>query len=395
MHPDEAASAQGRRVDLPSTHPSLDEKVAFLRCRKAYPPGTQDVAARETHMSWVFMVGDRVYKLKKPVRFPYLDFSTLARREAACRAEFELNRRLAPDVYLGVVPLTREGPDLAIGGPGEPVDWLVLMRRLDERDTLESALLARRLTGSQVDRVAATLGMFFRHAPRIRISPATHLRDWRRLIALDHAVLSDARFNLPRAPLAKIVATQERFLKERPEALLRRVYDREIIDSHGDLRPEHIWVSEPVTIIDRLEFDPKLRALDPLEEVAFLHLECERLGAAWAGERLRRRLAGELRERPQSGLFLFYRIHRAMLRARLAIAHLLDEVPRTPEKWPRVARTYLKLAARDAARLDALVTGLTSPANGQEAAKSSSGCRMRRRWRRAIGREGIRPAARG
>jgi hypothetical protein len=110
-----------------------------------------------------------------------------------------------------------------------------------------------------------------------------------------------------------------------------------------------------VTIIDCLEFDPKLRALDPLDEIAFLHLECERLGSLWAAERIRRHLARALDDDPCNGLFLFYRSHRAMLRARLSIAHLFDANPRTPEKWPRLARLYLNLAAADAARLERIL----------------------------------------
>src|SRR6516162_1712744 len=111
---------------------ALAAKVDFLSRPESYIPRPQAVVARETHMSWVFMVGERVYKLKKPVRFPYLDFSTLDRRAAACCAEVSLNRRLAPDIYLGVAPLIAAPSRYAIGGGGPIVDWLVVMRRLDE-----------------------------------------------------------------------------------------------------------------------------------------------------------------------------------------------------------------------------------------------------------------------
>ena len=112
---------------------ALAAKVDFLSRPDAYDPRPADVMRRETHMSWVFLTGDRVYKLKKPVHFPYLDFSTLERREAACCADRRLNRRLAPDIYLGVVPLLETIRGLSIGGEGKPVDWLVMMKRLDER----------------------------------------------------------------------------------------------------------------------------------------------------------------------------------------------------------------------------------------------------------------------
>jgi aminoglycoside phosphotransferase family enzyme len=135
---------------------------------------------------------------------------------------------------------------------------------------------------------------------------------------------------------------------------------RRIVEAHGDLRPEHIWVEKTVKIIDCLEFNPRLRMLDPFDEVAYLALECERLGAKWAGEYLKRRIEASLRDGRSETLFAFYRCHRAMLRARLAIAHLLEPNPRTPEKWPQLARTYLDLAKADAVRIE---HSLRTPAN--------------------------------
>lgn len=332
--------------------PTLAEKVRYLGCPATHSCAPGQMAVRETHMSWVFMAGDRVYKLKKPVRFAYLDFSTLDRREAACRAEYRLNRRLARDVYLGVVALTVSTSGLAIAGDGSVVDWLVIMRRLQEDETLEAALHGGSLIPSQVDRLAATLEAFYAHAPRVTLEPAHYLVAWREALHANTRVLFNARFGLPQGCVERIAQVQRRFAQKRSALLLERIHNRRLVDAHGDLRPEHIWLREPVTIIDCLEFDAKLRALDPLDEIAFLHLECERLGGLAAAERIRRRLARALDDDAASGLFLFYRSHRAMLRARLSIAHLLDANPRTPEKWPRLARIYLRLAAADAIRLE-------------------------------------------
>jgi len=333
--------------------PSLDEKVAFLSQAAAYPSGAGPVARRETHMSWVFFVDSAVYKLKKPVRFDYLDFSTLPQREAACRSEFALNQRLAPDVYHGVAPLVCGEAGLRLGGSGPVVDWLVVMRRLDETHTLEARLLAHSWTDGQLDSLAATLARFYRHARRVGLAPAAHLARWRTAVAENGRVLLDPRLGLPRGLVRRLIATQWRFLRSRPAMLAAR--SSRIVDGHGDLRPEHIWVGSAVKMIDRLEFSAALRAVDPLDELAFLDLECERLGAPEVGVRLRRRLLAGLHERTSPELYLFYRIYRALLRARLSIAHLLEPNPRTPEKWPRQARSYLALAARDARRLDRLL----------------------------------------
>jgi aminoglycoside phosphotransferase family enzyme len=332
--------------------PALDGKVSFLSRPDTYRPIPGEVIRRETHMSWVFLAADRVYKLKKPVRFPYLDFSTIARREAACRAELRLNRALAPDIYLDVLPLVDTGDGLSIGGAGTTVDWLVFMKRLDERNMFEHMIGEWRVGIPQLDELVATLAHFYRSATPVFLSPSIHLADWRRSLTYNRRVLLDPRFGIPAGLVRRIDQAQRRFLERRGDLIAARVRHRRIIEGHGDLRPEHIWLDDKVRIIDCLEFNLRLRTVDPFDEIAFLSLECERLGAAWVGDYLKRRMKHMLRDGPVEQLFTFYRCHRATLRARLAIAHLLEEHPRTPEKWPRLAAAYLKLADNSARKLE-------------------------------------------
>jgi uncharacterized protein len=332
--------------------PSLADKIEFLMRGDSYRPPAPEVVRRETHMSEVFLADGSVYKLKKPVRFPYLDFSTLARREAACRAEIRLNRRLAADVYREVAPLVRSVRGLAIGGDGEVIDWLVVMNRLDETKMLDRVIENRGLQRGQLDRLAATLVQFYCRASPALISPTAYWSQLWRSLVYNRRILLDPRFNLPAGSVCYVDGMQRLFLRQRTALLANRVRTRHIIDGHGDLRPEHIWIGDPVRVIDCLEFNASLRIVDPFDEIAFLCIECERLGAAWAGEYLRRRIMRALHDGPLDELFLFYRCHRATLRARLAIAHLLESNPRTPEKWPALARTYLRLAQADAVRLE-------------------------------------------
>jgi uncharacterized protein len=339
-----------RRV--PTSAPSLADKVEFLQRGEAYRPPVSEVTRHETHMSQVFLAGDRAYKLKKPVRFPYLDFSTLARREAACRAELTLNRRLAPDVYRDVVPLVHSTKGLTIEGSGDIVDWLVVMNRLDESQMLDRVIAEKRLHRWHLDRLAAVLIQFYRRASAVFLSPAVQAGEWWRSIAYNRRILLDPRFHLPWGSAHYVDAVQRRFLAKRAKDLADRARARRIVDGHGDLRPEHICLGDPVRIIDCLEFNARLRMVDPFDEIAFLCLECQRLGVPWAGEYLRRRIMHALHDGYSEELFVFYRCHRATLRARLAIAHLLEPHPRTPEKWEPLARTYLELAAADAVRLE-------------------------------------------
>ena len=378
MHEDFPADGAGA--------PTIAAKVEFLGRTAAYKvaPDCQ-VTIRETHMSWVFLVGDKVYKLKKPVRFSYLDFSTLAKREAACRAELSLNRRLAADVYLGVVPLVATPQGLAVGGAGAVVDWLVVMRRLDDRFALDQLILQHRLDRRQLQALMMTLGRFYRRAKSVAIVPAAHLSEWHKRLAENQRTLLDPRFVLPRGLVRRADRAQRRLLDQRPELLAECVLKRRLVDGHGDLRPEHVWLNDRVRVIDCLEFNARLRAIDPFDEIAFLGLECTRLGAEWADHYLKRVMAHTLHDEVPPELFLFYRCYRACLRARLAIAHLFEAHPRTPEKWPSLARTYLGIAGRDAVELERLLrTRRDRRAIGRRAGALS-------RRRGAVRRPGPRP----
>lgn len=330
----------------------LEEKVAFLADPAAYPARPRHLVCRETHMSWVF-IGDRfVYKLKKPVRFPYLDFSTRDRREAACRAELRLNRRLAPRVYVDVVPLVSTNAGLSIGGDGRVVDFLVVMRRLDDHKMLENVLLDGMLDWPHLDRLAAVLAGFYHHARPSLIEPTAFLADWRSKLAANRTVLSDRRLQLDFGKLARIDRAQRRFLGQCASLLVDRIAGRRVIDGHGDLRPEHIWLGTPLVIIDCLEFSPALRSVDPFDELAFLDIECQRLRAAWPGPYLARQVGYRLGDRIAKPLTAFYRCYRATTRARLAFAHLLDGNLREREKWPVQGHAYLAIADGEARAIE-------------------------------------------
>lgn len=331
---------------------SLDAKVRFLSQPSAYVIHPRGIVCRETHMSWVFLAGDMAYKLKKPVRFPYLDFATVGRREAACRAEVRLNRRLAPDVYLDVQPLTVSHGRLEIGGVGPIVDWLVVMRRLDESLMLDRAIAEGWLHEGHVDRFSRVLVDFYRCAKRVFVRPDVYVAKWRQSLALNYLTLANPQFSMPVGLIRLIDRAQRQFVARRSTLLEKRARAAAIVDGHGDLRPEHIWLGDSIRIIDCLEFNAGLRMVDPLDEVAYLSVECDRLGADWVGKLVRDRVMGALHDGVTEDLFAFYRCYRATLRARLTIAHLLEANPRTPKKWPPLAKAYLALAAADARFLE-------------------------------------------
>jgi uncharacterized protein len=338
---------------------SLIEKIDALRQRSAYPGRPDKVVALETHMSWVFLAGDKAYKLKKPVRLPYLDFSTREKREEACRSELSLNRRLAPGVYLDVVPLRRLSGQYQIGGTdGEIHDWLVVMRRLDETHSLEYALAHHHLDPEWLVRLEALLAGFYRRARPASVRTVEQARNWSRSLRLNSSILLTRNFALTEETVFQVERAQRAFLERRSELLKSRLRNRHIVDGHGDLRPEHIFINETISIIDCLEFNASLRATDPFEELAYLAVECERHGMSWAGDHVIRQLARVLPDPAPLELITFYKCYRATLRARLAIAHLLEPDIRDPGKWRPLALSYLGIARKEAVKIE---RGLTRP----------------------------------
>lgn len=327
-------------------------KVAFLSRTDAYGPRVTEVEVKETHMSWLFLAGNRVYKLKKPVQYPFLDFRTLAAREANCRAETRLNRRLAPDVYRGVARLTMEqGGRLALDGEGETVDWLVVMRRLPEDRMLDNVIAQGKAERREVQRVADILAQFYHHLAPVDISAGDHVDLFVRHQRSNRELLTDPDLGVAGAMAEDVLDVLDEFLERESRLLTERVREGRIVEGHGDLRPGHICMIEPPVIIDCLEFNRALRLLDPFDELADLAMECDRLGASWIGGMLIDRCAAELGDRPPERLMAFYRAYRACLRARLAVRHLLDAEVREPERWPPLAREYLAIAQQACLRL--------------------------------------------
>lgn len=339
--------------------PDIEAKLKFLQTVAAYGEPVQQLECLETHMSWVFLVGQQVFKLKKPVRFPFLDFTTLSAREFYCREELRLNARLAPGVYLGLMALQWcDGrfslvPEARLQVPpfaaGETVDWLVCMRRLPSDRMLDQLVAHGRAAPADIDALVGVLGAFYLRTPAVALSPHDYLARFQYEQGSTREVLLRPQFQLPDAALA--IDRLERALAHGAALLCDRASGRCVRDGHGDLRPEHVCLLRPPVVIDCLEFNPQLRQVDPFDEIAYLSLECDMAGAPWIGQQLNAGCTALLGDRPDPALMLLYTAHRALLRARLAMAHLLDPLPRTPAKWPPLASRYI---ARALSALDTL-----------------------------------------
>lgn len=266
-------------------------------------------AVAETHSAVLWLVGDRVYKRKKPVRFDFLDFSTVAARRAVCAREVELNRRLAPDVYLGVGEL-RE--------PDRPAEPIVVMVRMPEPRRLSTLARQGADVGPALRDLARLMARFHAAAPR---SPdIDRAATWE---VISHRWAGDlaevrpfAGGWLDGAVVARIAGLAERYLAGRAALFARRIADGCICDGHGDLLADDVFcLPDGPRVLDCIEFDDRLRHLDVLADLAFLAMDLDRLGAPGRAADFLAAYAEYAGAWWPSSLAHFYVAHRALIRA--------------------------------------------------------------------------------
>ncbi|MGV3741420.1 MAG: hypothetical protein ACO1NO_03815 [Burkholderiaceae bacterium] len=338
-------------IDLGDRIP-LADKLAYLMLSAGAEGDEGNVETIETHMSWIFLTCRYAYKLKKPVFYDPIDFRTVQKRHFYCEEEVRLNRRLAPDVYLGTIPLTiDDGGRLQLAGHGHVVDWLVKMRRLPADMMLDHKLANGTARDEDADRITATLAGFYLSQPPERIGAEDYIQAIEAELHRSCEILCAPAYALAVERIRGLHEAQMSALHRLRPEMARRVSAGKIIEAHGDLRPEHVCLQENIAIIDCLEFSLTLRTLDMADEIAFLALECERLNAHGFAQRLLSAYRVRAGDDVPSPLIHFYQSFRAMTRAKLAIRHLDEAQFCHSEKWTRRTDHYLSLAEQHAAQV--------------------------------------------
>jgi aminoglycoside phosphotransferase family enzyme/predicted kinase len=254
------------------------EVVAFLSDPAAYTPPPERVERFETHGALVFLAGDEAWKIKRAVRFPYMDFSTLARRKAACAREVEINRRLAPELYLGSAPIARRRDGgLELVGAGEPVEWAVRMRRFDQSALLSRMTEAGELPAGLAGDLADAVIESHRTAPVV--AGADGAPRMERLIASVGATLAEVDGILGAAGLQQLREGMAEHMRRAAGVLDERAATGSVRRCHGDLHLNNIvlWHGRP-TLFDAIEFDEDFATVDTLYDLAFLLMDLDLRG---------------------------------------------------------------------------------------------------------------------
>lgn len=327
--------------------------LAFLRDPASYPHHPEALGEVHTHSALVFIVPPFVYKIKKPVDFGFLDFSTLEKRRHFCEREVELNSRLAPGIYLGVESVTRQGAGFAFGGNGPLVEVAVRMQQLPAEGFLDARIKAGTAGEAELDRLARMLVEFYQ-----KQRPTGETAEWgtieRLRVSTDENFSQTERFagkTLSQTAFEAIRAFTDQCYERRRELFEKRVAEGWIRDCHGDLHLDHVHVTDDtLCIYDCIEFNDRFRYLDVANDVAFLAMDLDYHGRPDLGRFFVRRIAKLLGDKELAGLMDFYRCYRAYVRGKVESLATVSEVVSDAEREAAAARArrYFQLALQTA-----------------------------------------------
>ncbi len=319
-----------------------------------YPDRPSLVKFMETHISLLFLTGNHVYKLKKPVDFGFLDFTSLEKRKFFCEQEVNLNRRLSPTIYLGVIRITKEGGRIHLEGKGEPVEYAVKMKQIPEEKLMDHLLERRQVTPKMIEAVSEKLVQFYF---------AAETNDHIKSFAKPERVKQDTDENfeqtekyidvtIPRKVYGEIKNKTNDFLRMNGKLFQQRIASDRIRDCHGDLRLEHIFWGEEISIFDCIEFNERFRYTDVAADIAFLAMDLDYHGREDLSDHLMSAYVGESGDHELMELLDFYKCYRAYVRGKVESFRLDD--PHIPEKEKeeavKRAQKYFSLAHRYAQR---------------------------------------------
>ncbi|MGC5887478.1 AAA family ATPase [Ralstonia pseudosolanacearum] len=342
----------------------------------AYPHPASNLRMIETHLSWVFLAGAFAYKVRKPVSLDFVDFSSPASRQADCDEELRLNRRLAPDLYLGVVPISRDPVTgvIHVDGQGKPIEYAVRMRRFHQRDMLSTMALDRRLGPQEIDPLADLIADFHTTAPVT--DPSTDYGTPARIRrTLEDCATELLALSTDQQQASSVVSLLRRHADRLDRAFAWRWRTGHIRECHGDLHLGNIvLVGNRPRPFDCLEFSAPLRWIDTMYDAAFLFMDLLAAGLPGLAYRLINRYLERCGDYGGLALLPFYAALRALVRARVLLerAHQLENTPELAAKPRNAARRLLDLSRDIISRNDGcivLMHGLSGSGKSTQAAQ--------------------------
>ena len=334
-------------MDIPSLQKALLNP-------EIYPDLPKKIHLIETHISLLFLTGSYVYKVKKPVDFGFLDFTTLEKRKYFCEQEVRLNRRLSPDIYLGVVNITRDGDRVSFDGRGEVEEYAVKMKQIPEELLMDKLLDRGRVTPEMIKAVSEKLVRFYSEAETSELIKS-FARPERVKQDTDENFEQTEKYigvTISKDTFEEVQRRTNEFFRVRDKIFHLRIASDRIRDCHGDLRLEHIFWGDEIAIFDCIEFNERFRYTDVTADIAFLAMDLDYHGREDLTEHLVRAYIEKSGDREITNILDFYKCYRAYVRGKVESFRLDD--PNIPEEEKegalKRARKYFELSHRYAQR---------------------------------------------
>lgn len=313
-----------------------------------YPDKPKEIKSSETHISLLFFTGNYVYKLKKPVDFGFLDFTTLEKRKYFCEQEVKLNRRLSPSIYLGVIKITYDGNNVSLDGVNGVIEYAVKMRQIPEELLMDRLLKEGKVTSSMMEAISEKLVDFYLNA---------ETNDEIKRFARPERIKEDTDENFAQTEkyinitieknvYLEIKEKTDSFLKRKGDLFYQRISEDRIRDCHGDLRLEHIFWGEEISIFDCIEFNQRFRYTDVAADIAFLSMDLDYHGRGDLNEPLIRTYINKSGDQSIKEILDFYKCYRAYVRGKVESFRLDDLSILENEKTEAIkrAKKYFNLA---------------------------------------------------
>ena len=301
----------------------------------------------QTQMSFIFLTGEYVYKVKKPVDLGYLDYTTLEKRRFFCHQELELNKRLCPDAYLDVVAITRDKEGMHIEGKGKAIEYAVKMRQLPQHRMMDALLVQNQVTSEMVTKVAEKLADFHQKAETNSRITAFGKLDLIRQNTDENFSQTEKYIDIsmPRSQYERIKKYTTDFIHDNSALFAKRVNENRIKDCHGDLHAAHICFTKDICIYDCIEFNDRFRYSDVASEIAFLAMDLDRYQHRDLSQHLVNAYVELSRDRELLDLLNFYKCYRAYVRGKVESFKLDDPYIPEEEKAEALAaaRSYFEL----------------------------------------------------
>ncbi len=326
----------------------LPEMIQALLNLRAYPEPSDTVELVQTQMSFILLAGEYVYKIKKPVNLGYLDYTTLEKRRFYCRQEVELNRRVCPDAYLGVVSVIKGGDGFFIADEGEGLEYAVKMRRLPQQAMMDNLLREDKMSPQMLGKVAEKLAAFHHEAETNESISAfgdilTIIQNTKENFTQTEKYIG---VTVSRGQYDAIKSYSSRFLGANTALFKERVADGRIRDCHGDLHAAHICFCDDICIYDCIEFNDRFRYCDVASEVAFLAMDLDHYKRADLSGHFVDAYVEQSRDDELKQLLGFYKCYRAYVRGKVG-SFKYDDPYISQEEREKVlaeARGYFELA---------------------------------------------------